>query len=274
MGTGTAVLDIVGGILVAIAAVVALVAFAVVALTGTIDVGTVALAAGLSALGGAIVGGVVGRLTHADWEGALRGAFIGLTAGVNGAVGTGILGAPIGIGLAVITALALVPVIAQSDVYQAVLGWTSYVSPMSWPGHVAGLFMFLLNDVAGLVTAGRSEDLKLHGLRVDWKTGTIATLGGWVARLAPGRLPAYTIGGFSWFDYDDTRGRTSVEDGLLDHEAGHMLNNAAFGLVQVINALPDDHDSKYFEKLAESNAPSSRGYARSDQWGMGAARPD
>jgi hypothetical protein len=240
---------------------------AMVALIADLDaadgLGTVALYAGAAGL----VGAIVGVIAYRSWEGLLRGALIGFTAGANGLLGGLIFGPVIGAALGILTFLALIPPIAKSDVYQGILGYTSYLMPMSWPGHAIGLVMFTLNLLGYVFTAGQKDDLKLHGMRIDWKTGTVATLGGWVSKLAPGGLPGYTIGGFSWFDYDSSKGRTKIGDGLLDHEAGHMLNNAAFGWFQVFNVFGGGHDDKYFERLAESNAPSSRGFPRSDQWG-------
>ncbi len=267
--TGLGFWDVLGAIVVVIAVVVAVVAITVLtAGVGTaIGFGTLALYAGAAGLAGAAVGAVVGGIVYGSWEGALRGALIGFTAGANAMLGGMIFAPLVGVALGAITFASIIPPIAQSDVYQGILGWTSYIMPMSWPGHAIGLVMFALNVLAYAFTAGQVDALKIEDMKVDWKTGTIATLGGWVGGLAPGGLPAHTVGGFAFFDYDPSKGRTSIPDGLLDHEAGHMLNNAAFGWFQVFNVFGGGHDDKYFEKLAESNAPSSRGYARSDQWG-------
>lgn len=157
--------------------------------------------------------------------------------------------------MGLVTFLAAIPPIAKSDVYQGVLGWTSYVMPMSWPGHAIGLALF----VANLGTGGW-----IHDMTVDWKTGAIVTLGGWVSRLTPDNLQGHAIGGFIWFDPRETS--DTIPEGTQAHEAGHHLNNAAFGFLQVVNVFAGTGRDNYFEKLAESNAPASRGKPRLDQW--------
>lgn len=226
-----------------------------------------ALYAAIAAAIGAAVGAVIGYFAHSGWGGAGRGSIIGFTVGANAMVGALVFGPIVATALGAVTFFSLVPPIARSDIYQGILGYTSYLMSMSWPGHVIGFGIFLANVVGWAFTGGQVDRAKLHGMRVDWKTGTIATLGGWVSNLAPGGLPAFSVGAFAFFDHDTKKSRTSIGDGLLDHEAGHMLNNAAFGWFQVFNLFGGGHDDKWFEKLAESNAPSSRGFARSDQWG-------
>jgi len=256
--TGLGTLEVLGTILVVVAIVVALVAVAVLTagVGAAIGYGTLALYAGGAGLAGAVLGGIVGGIAYGSWEGALRGAMIGFTAGVNAMIGYLALPWYVGAAMGLVTFLSVIPPIAKSDVYQGILGWTSYVMPMSWPGHAIGLALF----VANLFTAGR-----IHDMTVDWKTGAVVTLGGWVSRLTPGGLQGHTIGGFVWFDPRAT-GNT-IPSGTLEHEAGHHLNNAAFGWLQVVNVFSGTGRDNYFERLAESNAPSSRGKPRLDQWG-------
>src|SRR4029077_16656753 len=106
------------------------------------------------------------------------------------------------------------------------LGWSSYLMPMSWPGHAIGLLLFVVN----LPTSGW-----IHDMKVDWKTGAVVTLGGWVSRLKPSGLQGHSIGGFVWFDPRATG--DTIPSGTLEHEAGQHLNNAAFGWLQVINVF-------------------------------------
>jgi RHS repeat-associated protein len=269
--TGLGFWDVLGAVVVVVAVVVAVVAVAMLTfgVGAMIGFGTFALYAGAAGLAGAALGAIVGGAVYGSGEGALRGALIGFTAGVNafigGALGAIIFGSYVGAALGVITFLSIIPPIAKSDVYQGILGWTSYLMPMSWPGHAIGLAVFALNVVGYLVTFGQVDYCKITDMKVDWKTGTIATLGGWASHVIPPGTDAGSIGGFAFFNPDKV---STISDDLLDHEAGHMLNNAAFGWFQVYNVFdPRSHDDQYFEQLAESNAPSSRGLPRSDQWG-------
>ena len=123
----------------------------------------------------------------------------------------------------------------------------------------------LVNVVLWGVTAGQVDSLKIRDMKVDWKTGAIVTLGGWISTLKPTGLQGHTIGGFVWFDPSATGG--TIPSGTLEHEAGHHLNNAAFGWFQVINVFSGSGRDNYFEQLAESNAPASRGLPRIEQWG-------
>jgi hypothetical protein len=141
---------------------------------------------------------------------------------------------------------------------------------MSWPGHAAGLVIWAVNVLGFLATAGQIDSLRIRDMTVDLKTGTIATLGGWVSNLKDN--PAYSIGAFAWFNTSDKNGTEidTISQDVLEHEAGHVLNNAAFGWFQTYNIIdPHDHDDKFFERLAESHAPPSRGHRRDDlnQWG-------
>ena len=133
--------------------------------------------------------------------------------------------------------------------------------PRHRPGYVR------VNVLAYAFTAGQVDALKIEDMKVDWKTGTIATLGGWVGGLAPGGLPAHTVGGFAFFDYDPSKGRTSIPDGLLDDEAGHMRENVGSVGSRSSTCSVAGTTTSTSRSWLKSNAPSSRGYARSDQWG-------
>ena len=138
--------DVLGAIVIAIAVVVAVVAVSVLTFgVGTaIGFGTLLAYAAVAGLAGAAIGAVVGGIAYGSWEGALRGALIGFTAGANAMIGGMIFGPIIGAALGVITFLSVIPPVAKSDVYQGILGWTSYLMPMSWPGHAIGLTLFAL----------------------------------------------------------------------------------------------------------------------------------
>lgn len=246
--------DVLGAIVIAIAVVVAVVAVSVLTFgVGTaIGFGTLLAYAAVAGLAGAAIGAVVGGIAYGSWEGALRGALIGFTAGANAMIGGMIFGPIIGAALGVITFLSVIPPVAKSDVYQGILGWTSYLMPMSWPGHAIGLTLFALNVVGYLVTFGQVDALRIRDMQVDWKTGNIFTVGGWVGQL-DGR--AFNFGGFSFVNTSRYVGGEIIP-ATFEHESGHMLSNAAFGFFQATRVFEGNGLDSFWERIAESNVPS------------------
>lgn len=245
--------DVLGAIVIAIAVVVAVVAVSVLTFgVGTaIGFGTLLAYAAVAGLAGAAIGAVVGGIAYGSWEGALRGALIGFTAGANAMIGGMIFGPIIGAALGIITFLAVIPPVAKSDVYQGILGWTSYLMPMSWPGHAIGLVLFALNVVGYLVTFGQVDKLRIRDMQVDWKTGNIFTVGGWVGQL-DGR--AFNFGGFSFVNTARYVGGEIIP-ATFEHESGHMLSNAAFGFFQATRVFEGNGLDSFWERIAESNVP-------------------
>ncbi|SDA20939.1 RHS repeat-associated core domain-containing protein [Nitrosospira sp. Nsp18] len=245
--------DVLGAIVIAIAVVVAVVAVSVLTFgVGTaIGFGTLLAYAAVAGLAGAAIGAVVGGIAYGSWEGALRGALIGFTAGANAMIGGMIFGPIIGAALGVITFLSVIPPVAKSDVYQGILGWTSYLMPMSWPGHAIGLTLFALNVVGYLVTFGQVDALRIRDMQVDWKTGNIFTVGGWVGQL-DGR--AFNFGAFSFVNTSRYVGGEIIP-ATFEHESGHMLSNAAFGFFQATRVFEGNGLDSFWERIAESNVP-------------------
>lgn len=245
--------DVVGAIAIVIvvaAAVVVTAGLAGVALGG-VGVGTALAYAGAAGLAGAAIGAVVGGITHGSWQGALTGALIGFTAGANAMLGGMIFGPVVGGILGLVNFLALFPPIARSDAYQGVPGWSSYFMPMSWPGHAIGLLLFVANVVPYVVTLGQVDAVRIRDLRVDWRTGNIFTVGGWVGNV-PDR--AFNFGAFSFVNTSRYIGG-EIAPATFEHESGHMLNNAAFGFFQAARVFEGDALNSYWERLAESNVP-------------------
>jgi len=245
--------DVLGAIVIAIAVVVAVVAVSVLTFgVGTaIGFGTLLAYAAVAGLAGAAIGAVVGGIAYGSWEGALRGALIGFTAGANAMIGGMIFAPIIGAALGIITFLAVIPPVAKSDVYQGILGWTSYLMPMSWPGHAIGLVLFALNVVGYLVTFGQVDRLRIRDMQVDWKTGNIFTVGGWVGQL-DGR--AFNFGAFSFVNTARYVGGEIIP-ATFEHESGHMLSNAAFGFFQATRVFEGNGLDSFWERIAESNVP-------------------
>jgi hypothetical protein len=182
----------------------------------------------------------------------MRGFMIGMNAGLNAIIATAIFGPVIGIALGVINFLAAFDTIANSAVYQGILGWASWLMPMSWLATAVGLIFFVLNVIPAIFTLNQVDAVKIESLSLDWKTGTIMMEGGWL--FLPGFTGGYNLGNFAYI----TPGSSVAE-----HETGHTLSNAAFGSIFHFigaideNALRANPADAYSERLAESHDPST-----------------
>jgi hypothetical protein len=201
---------------------------------------------------------VAGRTTADAVSGELMpGILLGFNVALNATLLAWIF-APVAAVVVVFMLLALVPAVARNDVFQVFVGWSNFVLPMSWVVTGLGLAMSLVSAILWGVTAGRVDFLKIHGMPVDWKTGTIFLRGGLAgnANLRSGS-PGYNMGNFAFL-----RGSETADPRLIEHEAGHGLNLAAFGwLFHFIGAIDENvtggHENAYSEKFAESNVPAS-----------------
>ncbi len=150
----------------------------------------------------------------------MRGFMICFNAGMNAALltfmGLGALGVVIG----VINFLAAFDTIANSEVYQGILGWSSWLMPMSWLATGIGLIFFVINGLAAIFTLNMVDSVRIESLSIDWGTGTIITEGGFL--FMPGFRGGYNLGNFPYI----TPGSS-----VADHETGHTLNVAAFGSI-------------------------------------------
>jgi RHS repeat-associated protein len=197
----------------------------------------------------------------------MRGFLIGINAGMNAvflaAIGFALFG-PIGIGLGVaigvINFLAAFDTIANSEVYQGILGWANWLMPMSWLVVGLGLVFFVLNLIGHAIGwwIFGSSFFRITSMDVDWKTGTFFTLGGWISNLNPIDT-AFNMGNFSYVD-NTVPGNTIA--GYMEHESGHTLNLGAFGSVfHFIGAIDENVTgggaNAYSERLAESNDPAT-----------------
>ncbi len=222
-------------------------------------------AAGVIALGvGAAVGGLIGGLTTGSVDGALAGALLGfgivatVLGGVyfGGLIGGGLGSAAMGTAVggfvggfsAGMQAMGFIPSVRQNDTYKDVLGYTSWLNPWTWPGHIVGGVIFIVNavvyGVAYAVTWG--DPPEWAKMDVSFEQGMIVTTGGMIR---PDR--AFNFGAF-----------TNINPGvnptdraaILRHERGHSLNNAYFGVVQVGRLGAGSQEDSFWEQLAESNA--------------------
>jgi MFS family permease len=206
-----------------------------------------------------------------------RGFMIGFNAGMNGVLAGAIFGPVVGIAIGVINFLAAFDGIAENSVYQGILGWTSWFMPMSWGATGLGLVFFAINLVAAAVTD--RESTKIEKLAIDWKTGSIAMVGGWIRNGT-----AFDMGNFVFLDPNyvgeyktDAAGQRYYElnettyKETLAHETGHTISVAAFGTAFGICDLIGENliglgAEDYGEKIAESHANRS-GRPTIPMWG-------
>jgi len=193
----------------------------------------------------------------------MRGWLVGLNAALNATLGFAIVSLfagtevalTMGAALGVLNLLCVFAPISQSEFFQGVIGYLNWLMPMSWLIVAIGFLFYLFSLLLHLVTAGKVPYLKIQGLDVDWKTGTLFIKGGLIANLNY-LDTAFNMGNFSFVDYMSGTWHKN-------HEAGHTLNLAAFGCVfHLIGAFDENvvHGANaYSERLAESNSSGSSG---------------
>lgn len=197
-----------------------------------------------------------------DFGEFMRGFLIGFNAGLNAILATAIFGPVVGVALGVINFLAAFDTIANSSVYQGILGWSSWLMPMSWLATGVGLIFFVLNVIPVIFTGNQVESVKIHSLSIDWGTGTIVMEGGWT--YLSGFNGGFNLGNFAY---------VTPGSNVTDHETGHTLSVAAFGSIFHFigaideNGVQSNPADAYAERLADShdpNGPTDRGLAGMD----------
>jgi RHS repeat-associated protein len=191
----------------------------------------------------------------------MRGFMIGFNAGLNAMIATALFGPVVGITLGVINFLAAFDGIAASPIYQGILGWSSWLMPMSWLATGLGLLVFLINVIVGFFAhtvprwlGGSGWDAaRINSVSIDWGTGTIVMHGGlWTLKSG-----GYNLGNFAYIHRNST-----FSTSLVQHETGHTLNVAAYGAIFHYigaideNVIPGRGASAYAEKLADSHDPT------------------
>jgi hypothetical protein len=196
-------------------------------------------------------------------EGFFRGFLIGLSAGLNFSIWAMLPLGPIalwvGLLLALVNFLAVFPPLAVNLAYQSILGWTSWLRPLSWLMTFFGLILFLL-DLPSVVGAPAPA-----GIRVDGLTGTVEITGGALSgiRFFGSTSAGFNLGNFTFLA--PAFGGTPtplIGPGLSAHETGHTLTIAAFGGVfGWINAVDENlppfanRALAYGELIPESHFP-------------------
>jgi RHS repeat-associated protein len=186
-----------------------------------------------------------------------RGFMIGFNAGLNASIGTMLFGPVIGIALGVINFLAAFDGIAGNKIYQGILGWASWIMPMSWLATAVGLILFVINVIVAGVTFQQWQAAKIDKISIHWETGAIVITGGLIHPL--GGSSGFNLGQFAFL---------SSGSSAEEHETGHGLNVAAFGSIFHFVAAIDQNvfgsgADTYSERLAESHDPSK---ADPTQW--------
>jgi RHS repeat-associated protein len=263
--TGLSFWSVVGAIVGVIAAVAVV---AAVVFTG--GIAGVLLGVGL-AIGVVSVSYVVAaNNTGNGWGEFFRGFMIGFNAGLNFAIASALFGPVVGTALGVINFLAAFDGIAGNKVYQGILGWSSWLMPMSWLATGIGVLIFVINLIAAGVTWNGSwfgaKGAHIDSIHVHWETGTIVMKGGSLG--AAGSGEAFDVGNFAFINHDSPH----PDDDEL-HETGHALNVAAFGSIfhlipGVIEQQTSSDGESYSEHLAESHDPTPLSPASGAWWHM------
>jgi hypothetical protein len=189
-----------------------------------------------------------------------RGFLVGLAAGLNFAawVLTPVPGSLIvGSVLLVTGVIAVIPAVSRNLTYQGIMGWTSWLRPMSWFATAFGLILFVLNLPSAVAAFG------FVAIRFDRRTATVETTGGVLAGIGapPTGRRGFNLGNFTFIAPGPPAGFPFGSPSLSTHETGHTLNAAAFGgLVNWVNALDENPPGSrqsfaYGELTAESHFP-------------------
>ncbi|MEM9550865.1 MAG: toxin TcdB middle/N-terminal domain-containing protein [Pseudomonadota bacterium] len=190
-----------------------------------------------------------------------RGFMIGMNAGLNAGVLTMLGAGSLGVAIGVLGFLGSIDGIASSEVYQGIIGWSNWVSPMSWLVTIPGALMWMLNGLGHLIFwsfpqlwNGGIQAFRITGMRMDWQTGMLSTRGGWITAGMPANALAFNMGNFSWVH------PRSGADWHMDHEAGHNLNLAVFGSIfHYIGAIHEVPLGAGLGAFAEIHAESNNG---------------
>ncbi len=211
-----------------------------------------------------------------DLTAVVRGMLIGIGSALNGVLAYNIygvwfgqtVGLIIGIVLFALGILSAFATVSQSGFYQGVIGWLSWVAPMSWPVLVLGLVLLIVSLPLGLIGLAGVDFLKIGGAATaagsvqkkiadaNWSTGTFFLVGG-LGSNANYAKTAYNMGNVAFIHRNAQADHT-------EHEAGHNLSLFVFGwLFHFLGAVDENvigyHANAISELLAESHDPSGSG---------------
>ncbi len=206
-------------------------------------------AAGLSAVLAVVIGYVIADRNRSNPYGPLgRGFLIGLSAGLNGVLLTWLIDWRMGVAGAAVNLAAAVPGLSALAAYRAVLGWSSWVLPMSWLATGVGLVFAGINGLSHLGGLIGLNVPAVRRVRLDGRTGVVSIEGG---AIVPFRSRGFNLGSVTFV-------RTGCE-AVIPHEAGHALNVAAMGgIFHYVGAIDENvpplrrGQDAYAEIVAES----------------------
>lgn len=249
-------------------------------------IGTTAVFPGLQAIiapgdpsfttaGGAAAAAQI-TLPDAQNEYFARGAMIGFTAVTNAAVvfWLALAANPIytmitAVFVFVVNSAVAILALARNRGFQALLGWSSWIFPLSYIATAVGFVLFVGNWFWTRVTGFNPYEVTL-----DWTTGAVESYGGRIDPIANQFTLAFSLGNFNYITTNVAVPAQFTVASVSSHETGHTLNTAAFGgVVLWINAadqnwIPNMNDARgnlaYGELLAESHVvamPGTQGTA-------------
>ena len=206
-------------------------------------------------------------ITHFYYHSPPGRVGMGLLAGLN--LGANLiawlsLGTPIAIpgsALAILSALSVLPGIGAGRRYQLLIGRANWLLPMSWPINIVGL-VFAMASLGGHLLAGRVHPIfRIYAVKWHRTTGMLAIRGGWIANLNTYRT-AFNMGNLTFVHGNSLARASGVPLWHLDHEAGHTLNLASFGLIFHLTGFLHEvafggGNLALAELLAESNVPQT-----------------
>jgi hypothetical protein len=192
------------------------------------------------------------------WRGFLTGTKAGLDATFLGLIFGVPAGVIVGLVIGIVVFLSAIDAVAGSNVYQGFLGWLNWLMPTSWLVVGLGLAFFVVNLLGHVFGywIGRSDFARVRAFKVDWKTGSFFTKGGFVSNLNAWDT-AFNMGNFAFVDSKNTDASWDME-----HEAGHNLNLGGYGSVFHFVGFFDEvvfgnEDKAYAERIADSNDPAT-----------------
>lgn len=210
------------------------------------------------------------RTDHAGVLGQfLRRFMIGVNAGMNTVLAGVVLTPVIGVILGLVALLAAIDAMALSPKYQRVLGWASWLMPMSWGATALGAALFLVSLTAAGATLHRWPRARILRIVLDPTVGALVIHGG----LIHGPT-AFDMGNIIFVNpgYIDESSPDTTCDAVVAHETGHTLAVAAFGpafgLFDLIyENLLGAGARDYGERIAESHA-NRPGRPTVPMWGL------
>jgi len=218
-----------------------------------------AISLGVSAIGY----GLASAFNNTDFGEFIRGFMIGFNAGMNAVIAGAIFGPGIGLALGVINFCAAFDDTANNPAYQGILGWSSWLMPMSWAATAVGAVIFIINLVAALFSGNSPDATRIDKISIDWNTGSIIMVGGLIRNGT-----AFAPGNFVFVD----PAWLATDPDVALHETGHVLSTGAFGSGFIFIDFIDENivgngSNAWGEQMADSHDPALAPSSPERMWG-------